>query len=469
MVDIPQFPEVVEKLRQNHPELATYLGAQAAKLGAQAAQVGALEQENASLRAMLAQQRRELEALLRKYVLRKQVELPDVDQQVFAELLDQLGAAVQEREVALADLEARAAEPPPPPAGKKRYRQPHPGRQILPAHFERRVTVLDLPEPDRVDPITKQEYPVIERKRSERVECIPAQYYVAVIERVTRAIPGKRRRGVETPELPPHVLPKALVGTSFLAEMLVKRFVDHLPFDRQAKALQRQGLGFHRNDLDGWYLQLGAEALVGLHEAHVRAVLATDYVCFDDTPVKLQVPGEDGKLHEARIWICRAGPGTGPPLVFFRYTFDKSSGQAKALLGNFKGFAQADAAGIHDAVMLNDQVTEVGCWAHATRRFKDADAAHPRQVEPVLKLLRQLYGVRQTKWVSRRRWAGVAWVHGDAAGQVAPVRSGDSRTRAAGGRRGRRGWRLRAEVASSPGAGRGVYPAGGWAGGRGCP
>jgi len=368
------------------------IGAQEATIGTQEATIGTQAQQIESLRSMIQQQRLELEKLLEKYVYRKKIEMPDVKQPVFAELLAQLGDVVRQNEAAVADQEAAAAEPPLPKPPKKRRK--HPGRQTLPAHLERRTEVLDLPAADRIDPLSGKEYPIVDRKRTERLECVPARLYVQVIERVTRALPGTHRT-VETPELPPHVFSKWLIGTSFAAEMLVKRFDDHLPFDRQAKALRREGVNFHRNDLDGWFLKIGGEILLPIHEALVRRVLATDYVCFDDTPIRIQIKGDDGKFRYARIWICRAGSGTGPPLVFYRFSFDKGSDQAIKLLGDFKGYAQADAAGVHDAVMRGADITELGCWAHATRNFNAAAAAHPQQVGPVLQLLRELYDIEE--------------------------------------------------------------------------
>ena len=342
-----------------------------------------------SQRRTIEIQRKEMEKLLERYVLRKKAEMPNIDQPIFAELAEYFDNLLKESEAVLADEESETEESE-SPKKKKSYKKKHPGRQILPAHLERQTTVVDISEDEKIDPITNQPLVEIRREVTEKLDVIAARLIVNRTERPVYGLPGGK--GIEVAPLPEHVLGKTMVDTGFLADMEVKRFVDHIPFDRQSKALQREGINFHRNDLDGWHLKV-SEAVLPIYEAIVEAVLKTDYIAFDNTPVKLRMKDVSGNMHTSRIWICRAG--TGPPLVFFRFTRTKEKENATALVGNFRGFAQADAEPIHNQVMLKEGITEVGCWAHVIRNLKDALAAHPIKARDPLKLLGQLYDVEE--------------------------------------------------------------------------
>ena len=348
-----------------------------------------------SQRRIIESQRKELESLLERYVLRKKIEMPDINQPIFAELAEYFDNLVKESDAATADEAAAAgdsqdSDPSKSPKKKKTYKKKHPGRQILPAHLERRTTVVDIAEDEKIDPITNQPLVEIRREVTEKLDVIAARLVVNRTERPVYALP--KGKGIEVASLPEHVIGKVMVDTGFLADMEVKRFVDHIPFDRQSKALQREGVDFHRNDLDSWHLKV-SEALLPIKEAIVETVLQTDYIAFDNTPIKLQMKDKSGTLHTSRVWICRAG--TGPPLVFFRFSRTKEKENAAALVGDFRGFAQADAEPIHDQVMLKEGIIELGCWAHVARKLKEAVAAHPKKARELLKFIGELYDVEE--------------------------------------------------------------------------
>ena len=348
-----------------------------------------------SQRRIIERQRKELEKLLERYVLRQKIEMSNVDQPVFAELADYFDNLLKDSDAVIADEAADAgdledSDKPESAKRKKSYTKKHPGRQILPAHLERRTTLVDIAEDEKIDPITGQALVEIRREVTEKLDVIAARLVVNRTERPVYGLP--KGKGIEVAPLPEHVLGKAMVDTGFLADMEVKRFVDHIPFDRQSKALQRQGVDFHRNDLDSWHLKV-SEALLPIQAAIVEAVLQTDYIAFDNTPVKLRMKDVSGTLHTSRVWICRAG--TGPPLVFFRFSRTKEKENATALVGDFRGFAQADAEPIHDQIMLKEGIVELGCWAHVARKLKEAAAAHPQKARELLKLIGQLYDVEE--------------------------------------------------------------------------
>jgi transposase len=348
-------------------------------------QLAAAQQNTLSLRRMIEQQRVQLDALLLR-LSGKKGENIHPDQQVFeALLLDVL----KESEAALDEAAQDFLPDPAAPSGHKRKKKRR-GRCLLPGHLERHIIRVDIADDEKIDPITGEELRVIRIEKTEKLDIIPTRLRVNVYERPVYALPNGS--GLVIAELPVFPIAKCKADNGYLADIAVKRFVDHQPYYRQAESSKRDNIGLHRNHMNNWMLKLGDDVLKGLYEALTRDVLSNDYVGFDDSGIKLQVKGS-GKLHSARMWICRAG--TGPPHVFFRFTLTKEKEEATALLGDFQGYAQADAYGGHDEVMKKDGIIEVGCWAHATRRFKDAVLCHPLDAPKLLKLIGVLYDVEK--------------------------------------------------------------------------
>jgi len=356
-----------------------------------------------TLQRIVEKQRQEMEELLRKYVLRKKTEMPDVNQFEFDELLKDLQALADQAQAAQLDELANARDPEDDDesadeaaaSAKPKLRPNHNGRMVLPAHLERVIEEIEVPEDERTDPITGKPYRIIDYKDTEKLDITPARVFVQVIRRPVFEIPGKGKNTPYVPELPPCALPKWIIANGLAAELCVQRFDSHLPYERFRQAIERHGVHATRNTISNWAVGIGSNVLIPIYNAHVENVLSGSYIGFDDTPVKLQVRDDQGaysgELRSSRIWVVRSN--TGPPQVFYKFTVTKEKEEPIALLGDFQGYAQADAAGTHDQVMNTDGITEVGCWAHATRRFKKALPCHPHDAKYLLDLIRALYDV----------------------------------------------------------------------------
>ena len=119
----------------------------------------------------------------------------------------------------------------------------------------------------------------------------------------------------------------------------------------------------------------------------------------DETPVKQLDPGA-GKTKRAYLWSYRSNDlDTGPPIVVFDYQTSRSGQHARDLLQGWQGSLMVDDyAGYkklfaHDAIHV---VTELGCWAHARRKFFDLQVtgAHP-MAEEALRRIGQLYAIEK--------------------------------------------------------------------------
>ena len=164
-----------------------------------------------------------------------------------------------------------------------------------------------------------------------------------------------------------------------LAHVVVSKFDHHLPLYRQAEMMAAQGIAIDRATLAGWTGQ--AAALLDPIVARIREQgLAATKLHVDDTPVPVLDPGR-GRTATGRLWTYvaddRASASSAPPLVWYRFTPDRSGAHPQAELAAFAGHLQADAYAGFDKLYTSGRVTEVACWAHFRRQFVDLHHTKP--------------------------------------------------------------------------------------------
>ncbi|MDK2127138.1 IS66 family transposase, partial [Parachitinimonas caeni] len=85
----------------------------------------------------------------------------------------------------------------------------------------------------------------------------------------------------------------------------------------------------------------------------------------------------------------------GPPMVVFDYQTSRSGSHARAFLQGWQGTLMADGYGGYKA-LFGQGVTELGCWAHARRKFFDLHAASNKpheMAEVALQRIGELYAI----------------------------------------------------------------------------
>jgi hypothetical protein len=91
-------------------------------------------------------------------------------------------------------------------------------------------------------------------------------------------------------------------------------------------------------------------------------------------------PGRS-KTATGRIWAYvvddRASGATTPPLVWYKFTQDRTGSHPQQQLASFTGFLQADGYAGYDKLYTSNRVTEVACWAHFRRKVFDIHATKP--------------------------------------------------------------------------------------------
>lgn len=281
----------------------------------------------------------------------------------------------------IASVPAEAPEP-------KRKVTPH-GRQRLPEHLERKRVVYDLPENERQCPQCQAALTCIGEEVSERLEYVPASLYV--IQEVCPKYACEKGCTVVTAQKPMQPIEKGLPGPGLLAHVAVSKYADHLPLHRQEGIFKREGVRLSRSTTGDWMARC-AELVTPLYKLMKEQVLLSNVMQTDDTPV----PVLDRSLirtRTGRIWTYVGD--RDHPFTVYDYTPNRSRDGPVAFMEDFNGKLQADAYSGYEILYEDEHrdVTEVGCWAHARRKFYDATSSDVVRSMAMLAYIRLLYEV----------------------------------------------------------------------------
>jgi transposase len=146
-----------------------------------------------------------------------------------------------------------------------------------------------------------------------------------------------------------------------------------------------------RSTMCAWMRAAGelVRPLVALMSERVKA---SRVIHTDDTPVPIQSPGAK-QCRKGRVW-CYLGDAANPYVVY-DYTPDRTRDGPAEWLKDYEGYLQADAYGGYDGIYSGGAVTEVACWAHARRKFYDAQDSDTRRSAEMLGLVAKLYAVER--------------------------------------------------------------------------
>jgi transposase len=251
--------------------------------------------------------------------------------------------------------------------------------------------VYELPLAERLCPQCRHERPVLGEVVSEQLDFRPAVLFVREHVRLTYHCPCCPAEMATAPK-PPQPIDKGLPGPGLLAYAAVGKYYDHLPLYRLERVFDRYGLVLARSTLCDW-MRASAELLTPIHQLMARQVRLSAVIHTDDTTVPVLDPYRDA-TRKARLWVYY-GDATHPYTVF-DYTVNRSRDGPASFLTGYKGFLQADAFGGYDGIYAGGAVVEVGCHAHARRKFYEARTTDAARAAAALAFYRQLYAVEAT-------------------------------------------------------------------------
>ena len=267
------------------------------------------------------------------------------------------------------------------------------GRRPLPDYLPRIEIIHDLSEAEKRCGCGCEKQQIGEVS-TEQLDIIPAK--VRVLKHIRYKYTCRSCDSApETASLPAQLLPKSQVSAGFMAYVVTGKFADALPLYRQCHMLNRSGIEVHRHTLCQQVIKTGerTQALINLLMDHT---LGYSIVQMDETP--LQVLNEAGKRAQSKcyMWVMHGGSPDKPSVI---YHYDPGRGQAvvKRLLEGYQGYLQSDGWHAYEAVHSNE-IIGVACWAHARRKFKEAEKANKTKstrIRHAVNIIKELYKIER--------------------------------------------------------------------------
>ena len=274
-----------------------------------------------------------------------------------------------------------------------RRRTRHRGRRPLPDHLPRCTHEIHPPEEELTCPCCGERKSIFAQDVTEELDVVPAKFFVNRYVRYKYAC-RKCEGYVSVGSLPLRPMDKGIPGPGVLAQVITSKYADHVPLYRQQQIYRRFGLELPRSTLCGWVSYV-ASVLSPIVAAMRQSVMGSRKVHTDDTPITVLDPSvKPIGSRKGYMWVYISDHDD----VVFEYTNSRKRDGPESFLKGYRGYLQADAFSGYDRIYAGGEVIEVACWAHARRKFVDAEMSHGREVERLLELIGRLYAVeRQAK------------------------------------------------------------------------
>ncbi|OVE81490.1 hypothetical protein BVY04_03095 [bacterium M21] len=282
-----------------------------------------------------------------------------------------------------------------PPKPKKK-RQKGSCTVDIPDDLERVEELVDVPESERTMP-DGTKLSKIGEDRSEKLAFRPGEYYVKVYIRPKYAHPTDSKVGVLQEPMPSAIVEGSKFDLSFLAHIIIQKFVFHMPLYRIVEKLLSRDIRVTRQVLSQLIKNCG-QNILPLYNLMVERTLAQGVIYTDDSPVSLL---QQEKCKEARIWVYIGGLPNAPPYHIYQFTTGRSYSHPKKFLENFEGTLHADAFGAYEQLHndVEKNISWAACWAHARRDFEKAlTGAEDDTALWVMRQMRYLFMFERVAW-----------------------------------------------------------------------
>jgi transposase len=261
----------------------------------------------------------------------------------------------------------------------------HPGRMKLPEHLRREIIILQ-PDTD-VTGLKK-----IGDEISEVLDYIPGELYVKQYIRPKYIQPVSDTDNIIiTASMPGRIMEKCMAAEGLLAQIVVDKYMDHLPMHRQLQRFQRAGVTIAQSTISDWMKHV-LLMLIGLYQLHKKQVLRSSYLHADETTIKVQDENKKGKTHLGYYWVYH---NSIEKIVLFDYRERRGREGPNDILKDYKGYLQTDGYAAYDDFDKEPQIILLHCMAHARRKFVEALQNDKAKAEHALNMFQQLYSIER--------------------------------------------------------------------------
>lgn len=173
-----------------------------------------------------------------------------------------------------------------------------------------------------------------------------------------------------------NIIPGSFATPEAIAHIMTQKFVMGSPLYRQEQELNRQGIPLSRQTMSNWILRAAEDYLTPVYELLHKELISREVLHADETTLQVLHEPDKKPQTDSFMWLYRTSGDTDKPIVLYEYQPNRKADNPKNFLDGFNGYLHTDGySGYHN---LPEDITIVGCWAHARRKFDEAMKSLPK-------------------------------------------------------------------------------------------
>ncbi|HYE10154.1 MAG TPA: IS66 family transposase [Patescibacteria group bacterium] len=262
----------------------------------------------------------------------------------------------------------------------------------------------DLQEDEKNCPACGGSMHVMTQEIRKELRVKPAEVYVVEHVRNVYACRACQSKGdnvpVITAPMPAPVIPGSIASASVIAYLMHQKYAAAMPLNRQEQVWREFGIALSKQNMANWIIKGSELWLEPVYERMHQFLIREKFLHADESPMRVLT--KDGKPTDSKayMWLYMSGKFSRQ-IALYEYQPSRSGKHAKNFLTGFSGFLQTDDYSGYNSV---ENVTRVGCMAHARRYYTDALKALPKDAaiestyaHEALKYFREMF-ILEDRW-----------------------------------------------------------------------
>ena len=263
---------------------------------------------------------------------------------------------------------------------RKKPSKPHPGRNEIPDHLP--VKTIEIPPEQDITGMV-----IVGKEVTVYVEYTPGSLMKIELIRYKYAPEGKEGSFVIA-ELPPRALPKSIASEGLLTYLIIRKFIEHMPFYRQIQSIKREyDWEIPSSTINDWFIGV-CTLLDPLYNLLKQKVLSSGYVQADESPIKVQDSDKKGSTHRGYQWVYHSPEAK---MVYFDYRKGRGENGPKEILADYSGLLQSDGYSVYDKIGAKRGIQLAGCMAHLRRQFYNCKDSDKKSSDYALDIFGRIY------------------------------------------------------------------------------
>lgn len=249
------------------------------------------------------------------------------------------------------------------------------GQQRIPDDIPVEVVDHTLPEDEQICPACQDHLHVMGKEVVRReLKLIPAKAMIVEHVRYTYSCRHCEKKEDSVPVLkatmPEPVIKGSFASPEAVAHIMSQKFVMGIPLYRQEQEWKRQGVQLSRQTMSNWLIRCAENWLEPIYRQLHKELLSRSVLHADETTLQVLQEPDKSAQSKSYMWLYRTSGDTETSIVLYEYQPDRTKQRPKAFLEGFSGYLHTDGYSAYHS--LPENITVVGCFAHARRKFDEA-------------------------------------------------------------------------------------------------